>query len=70
MNKFEEENYLNNLIEETEKSRTELIDKYKHDKDGTDERKITQKLLIVENISKQLMKYKSIKIKEKQKANI
>jgi hypothetical protein len=68
MNVLEDDNYINKLYDELTNSRNALMLELKNDKELTKEKFINPKLQCVETITKLLLKYRNIRIKEKIKS--
>ena len=64
MNNIDEQ-YLNNLFESFQKERNKLLLDLKNDKELTKEKDIHAKLLVMENLTKNVLKYRNLIIKEK-----
>jgi hypothetical protein len=66
MNNIDEQ-YLNNLFESFQTERNKLLLELKNDKELTKEKDIHSKLLVMENLTKNVLKYRNLIIKEKLK---
>jgi hypothetical protein len=66
MNNIDEQ-YLNNLFESFQTERNKLLLDLKNDKELTKEKDIHSKLLVMENLTKNVLKYRNLIIKEKLK---
>jgi hypothetical protein len=67
MNNNIDEQYLNNLFESFQTERNKLLLELKNDKELTKEKDIHSKLLVMENLTKNVLKYRNLIIKEKLK---
>ena len=67
MNNNIDEQYLNNLFESFQNERNKLLLDLKNDKELTKEKDIHSKLLVMENLTKNVLKYRNLIIKEKLK---
>jgi len=67
MNNNIDEQYLNNLFENFQNERNKLLLDLKNDKELTKERDIHSKLLVMESLTKNVLKYRNLIIKEKLK---
>jgi len=67
MNNNIDEQYLNNLFESFQTERNKLLLDLKNDKELTKEKDIHSKLLVMENLTKNVLKYRNLIIKEKLK---
>jgi len=65
MNNNIDEQYLNNLFETFQTERNKLLLDLKNDKELTKEKDIHSKLLVMENLTKNVLKYRNLIIKEK-----
>ena len=70
MNNLEDTNYINRLYDELNNSRSSLMNDLKNDKECVKERIINQKLQCVDNIMKNIIKYRNINTKEKLKGDL
>lgn len=70
MNNFEDDNYINRLYEETSNTRNSLMNDLKNDKECLKEKIINSKLLCIDSIMKNVLKYRNIRIKEKLKGDL
>ena len=70
MNNLEDSNYINRLYDEFTNSRNTLMNELKNDKECVKEKSINQKLMCIDNILKNLLKYRNINIKEKLKGDL
>jgi len=66
MNSIDEQ-YLNNLFESFQTERNKLLLELKNDKELTKEKDIHSKLLVMESLTKNVLKYRNLIIKEKLK---
>jgi len=62
-----DENYLNNLFDVLQSEKNSLIIDLKNDKELTKEKEITSKCLVLDNLIKNVLKYRNLKIKSKLK---
>ncbi len=69
MNNLEDINYINRLYDEINNSRTSLMTDLKNDKECQKERILNQKILCVDNVLKNILKYRNINTKEKLKCD-
>ena len=67
MNNNIDEQYLNNLFESFQTERNKLLLELKNDKELTKEKDIHSKLLVMESLTKNVLKYRNLIIKEKLK---
>jgi hypothetical protein len=67
MNNNIDEQYLNNLFESFQNERNKLLLDLKNDKELTKEKDIHSKLSVMENLTKNVLKYRNLIIKEKLK---
>ncbi len=67
MNSEINEQYLTNLFETFQNERNKLLLELKNDKELTHEKEIYPKLLIVEGLTKNILKYRNLIIKNKLK---
>lgn len=67
MNNNIDEQYLNNLFESFQNERNKLLLDLKNDKELTKEKDIHSKLLVMESLTKNVLKYRNLIIKEKLK---
>jgi hypothetical protein len=67
MNNNIDEQYLNNLFESFQTERNKLLLDLKNDKELTKEKDIHSKLLVMESLTKNVLKYRNLIIKEKLK---
>ena len=65
-----DENYMSRLFEDFSSERNKLILEMKNDKEMTKERVLTQKLTCIDNLIKNVLKYRNINIKEKMKGDL
>ena len=65
MNSQIDDNYISRLYEDWTIERNNLMLELKNDKDLTKEKYITPKLTTIDNILKNLLKYRNQKLKEK-----
>jgi len=69
-NNLDNEMYVNNLYDEFNNTRGALMLQLKNDKELTKEKTITQKIVCIDNIMKNLLKYRNINTKEKLKGDL
>jgi hypothetical protein len=62
-----DENYLNNLFDVLQAEKNSLVLDLKNDKELTKEKEITVKCLVLDNLIKNVLKYRNLKIKAKLK---
>ena len=67
MNNLEDDNFINRLYEDLNNTRSSLVNELKNDRECTKEKTINSKIQCVDNIMKNLMKYRNIKTKERLK---
>ena len=70
MNNLDNEMYINNLYDEFNNTRSSLMLQLKNDKECNKERIINQKIVCIDNLMKNLLKYRNIIIKEKLKGDL
>jgi hypothetical protein len=70
MNNFEDDNYINRLYDELNTSYNTLLNDLKNDKECTKEKMLNAKMTCIDNMRKQLLKYRNIKIKDKLKGDL
>ena len=70
MNNLEDINYINRLYDEMNMVRNTLMNDLKNDKECVKERIINQKIACIDNILKNILKYRNINTKEKLKADL
>jgi hypothetical protein len=70
MNNLEDHNYINRMYDELNNCRSSLMNDLKNDRECTKEKVINQKLQCVDNIIKNILKYRNIVIKEKLKGDL
>jgi hypothetical protein len=70
MNNLDNEMYINNLYDEFNNTRSSLMLQLKNDKECNKERIINQKIVCIDNLMKNLLKYRNINIKEKLKGDL
>ena len=70
MNNFEDDNYINRLYDEFNNARSSLMLELKNDKECNKEKVLNQKILCVDNLMKNILKYRNIKMKEKLKGDL
>ena len=70
MNNLEDMNYINRLYDELNSCRNVLMNDLKNDKECTKERIINQKIQCVDNLMKNVLKYRNINTKEKLKGDL
>lgn len=67
MNNLEDENFINRFYEDLTSARASLTNELKNDKECLKEKSINAKIQCIDNIMKNLIKYRNIKTKEKLK---
>lgn len=70
MNNLEDDNYINRLYDEFNNARSSLMLELKNDKECNKEKVLNQKILCVDNLMKNILKYRNIKMKEKLKGDL
>jgi len=70
MNNLEDMNYINRLYDELNSCRNTLMNDLKNDKECTKERILNQKIMCVDNLMKNVLKYRNINTKEKLKGDL
>jgi|APGre2960657404_1045060.scaffolds.fasta_scaffold12800_4 hypothetical protein len=70
MNNLEDTNYINRLYDELNSCRNTLMNDLKNDKECTKERILNQKIMCVDNLMKNILKYRNINTKEKLKGDL
>lgn len=70
MNNLQDTNYINRLYDEMQQSRNSLMNELKNDTECTKEVVLNKKLVCVDTIMKQILKYRNITTKEKLKADL
>lgn len=70
MNSLEDNNYINRLYDELTNSRNTLMNDLKNDKECIKEKTLNAKIQCVDNILKNIIKYRNINTKEKLKADL
>ena len=70
MNNLEDMNYINRLYDELNSCRNVLMNELKNDKECTKERILNQKIMCVDNLMKNILKYRNINTKEKLKGDL
>jgi hypothetical protein len=70
MNNLDNDIYVNNLYDEFNNTRSNLMQQLKNDKECNNERIINQKIVCIDNLMKNILKYRNINTKEKMKANL
>ena len=70
MNNLEDTNYINRLYDELNSCRNALMTELKNDKECTKERILNQKIVCVDNLMKNILKYRNINTKEKLKGDL
>jgi hypothetical protein len=70
MNNLEDTNYINRLYDELNSCRNTLMNDLKNDKECTKERILNQKIICVDNLMKNILKYRNINTKEKLKGDL
>jgi hypothetical protein len=70
MNNLDNEMYINNLYDEFNNTRSSLMLQLKNDKELTKERTINQKIACIDNLMKNILKYRNINTKEKLKGDL
>lgn len=69
-NNLDNDMYINNLYDEFNNTRSSLMLQLKNDKEMTKEKVITQKIACIDNIMRNLLKYRNINTKEKLKGDL
>jgi hypothetical protein len=67
MNSFEDDNYINRIYDEATNARNTLMLELKNDKECQKEKVINSKIQCIDNILKNVLKYRNIRIKDKLK---
>jgi hypothetical protein len=67
MNSLEDENFINRLYDDLNNTRSSLVNELKNDKECLKEKQLNSKIACVDNIMKNLLKYRNLKTKEKLK---
>ncbi len=67
MNNIDNEIYITNLYDEFNNTRNSLMLQLKNDKECTKEVSLNKKIVCIDNIMKNLLKYRNINTKEKLK---
>jgi len=70
MNNLDNEMYINNLYDEFNNTRSSLMLQLKNDKELTKERTINQKIACIDNLMKNILKYRNINTKEKLRGDL
>ena len=70
MNNLEDANYINRLYDELNSCRNTLMNDLKNDKECTKEKILNQKIICVDNLMKNILKYRNINTKEKLKGDL
>ena len=70
MNNLEDDNYINRLYDELNTARSTLMQELKNDKECTKEKVLNSKILCIDNMMKNVLKYRNIRTKEKMKADL
>jgi len=70
MNNLENEQYIKQLYEEFNTVRNGLMTELKNDLECTKEKVINQKIQCIDNLMKNLIKFRNINIKENLKGNL
>jgi hypothetical protein len=70
MNNLDNEMYINNLYDEFNNTRSSLMLQLKNDKELTKERIINQKIACIDNLMKNILKYRNINTKEKLRGDL
>jgi hypothetical protein len=70
MSDLNNENYIDKLFEEFNSERSKLMSELKKDKECEKERIITQKISCLDNLMKNILKFRNICIKDKLKGNL
>jgi hypothetical protein len=70
MNNLEDNNYINRLYDELNSCRNTLMNDLKNDKECTKEKILNQKIMCVDNLMKNILKYRNINTKEKLKGDL
>jgi len=69
MNNMEDINYINRLYDELTSCRSNLMTELKNDKEAIKERVLNSKIIIIDSLLKNILKYRNITIRDKQKAD-
>ena len=70
MNNLEDQNVINRLYDDLNTARSTLMNDLKNDKECAKERIINQKILCLDSLMRNLLKYRNIVTKEKLKADL
>lgn len=70
MNNLEDCNYINRLYDELNNSRSSLMNDLKNDKECTKEKVLNQKIVCIDIVMKNILKYRNIVTKEKLKGDL
>ena len=70
MNCSIDDGYINRMFDDWTSQRNILMMEMKNDKEMTKERILTQKLTCIDNLIKNILKYRNINIKEKMKGDL
>lgn len=70
MNNFEDDNYINRLYDELNNARNSLMLELKNDKECSKEKVINGKILCIDSMMKNTLKYRNIKLKAKLKSDL
>jgi len=65
MNNLEDDNYINRMYDEFNNARNTLMLELKNDRECNKEKVINQKIQCVDNLMKNILKYRNIKTKDK-----
>ena len=70
MNNYEDDNYINRIYDEANNARNALMLDLKNDKECQKEKVLNTKIQCIDNIMKNILKYRNTKIKEKLKGDL
>lgn len=70
MNNLEDVNYINRLYDELSNTRSALMNDLKNDKECIKEATLNKKIMCVDAIMKNILKYRNITTKDKLKADL
>ena len=70
MNNIDNDMYISNLYDEFNNTRSSLMTQLKNDKECTKERILNQKIACIDNIMKNILKYRNINTKENLKGDL
>ena len=70
MNNIDNDNYINNLYDEFNNSRSNIMQQLKNDKDCEKTKILVQKVNCIDVIMKNILKYRNINTKEKLRGNL